>query len=115
MIDLREHITLAANDVPEVSVQWLQDNQGSVRVVDVREADELIGPLGAIREVEHIPLRALPEHLEDFDKDEPVVFVCRSGGRSGTAAHLFLRARKCNVASLAGGMQEWCQTGLPTA
>lgn len=115
MLDLREHVTLTADDVPEVSVEWLQDNQANVRIVDVREAMELAGPLGAIEAVEHISLGELSGCLDDFEDDEPVVFVCRSGGRSGTAAHIFERAGKPNVASLAGGMQDWNVAGLPTA
>ena len=76
-------------------------------MIDVREADELVGALGVLPDVEHIPMGALEGAVAgwgDADPEERIVVVCRSGGRSGRAAILLEQAGFARVASLQGGM-----------
>jgi rhodanese-related sulfurtransferase len=47
-----------------------------------------------------------------FDTTAPVVAVCRSGNRSGTAAKK-LAAAGVTVYNLVGGMKAWWETGRP--
>jgi len=100
-------------NVPEVTAAWSERNAGAVRIVDVREADEFTGPLGHPRGAELVPLGALEEAAKGWDREQPMVIVCRSGGRSGKAA-LWLESKGFKrVASLQGGMTAWNEQKLP--
>jgi rhodanese-related sulfurtransferase len=112
MMKLDNHITLSDGNVPEVTVRWLREHLDDVTLVDVRETDELVGPLGHISGVRHVPLGKIGAFLEDASPEEPFVFICRSGGRSGDAALKAKRAGVKNVASLAGGMISWNEAGF---
>ena len=93
--------------IPEVEAAWLREHRSDLRILDVREPDELSGALGSLPDVENIPLGELEATIAswgDADPEEPLVVVCRSGGRSGRAALLLERAGFARVASLKGGM-----------
>lgn len=94
------------NDELGVSeVNWASRPQWvGVRVVDVREADELV-ELPMIAEAEHAPLSDLATYAARWtDKSEPMVIICRTGRRSSRAV-LQLRAMGFeNLVSLQGGM-----------
>ncbi|TNF33257.1 MAG: rhodanese-like domain-containing protein [Deltaproteobacteria bacterium] len=92
---------------PEVTATWLAANRDAVRLVDVREPHELKGPLGAIDDVENVPLLELLGSARKLDKDQPLVLVCRSGRRSAQAAEALRRAGVKTVASVEGGMLAW--------
>ncbi|MEM1416530.1 MAG: rhodanese-like domain-containing protein [Myxococcota bacterium] len=89
--------------VPEVRPRWVLDHREH-RVVDVREASELRGPLGALPEVDHVPLAELGAAAAAWDRGAPLVLVCRSGGRSGRGAKELEALGFERVASLRGGM-----------
>lgn len=99
-----------ASGIPEVSVGWTRAHGHRVRLVDVREAEELSGPLGQIDGIEHAPLGALVAHAAEWPKDAPIVLVCRSGGRSGRGAKALEEAGFRHVASMAGGMLRYQAT-----
>lgn len=81
---------------------------GQVLLLDVREDDEW--QAGRAPSAEHVPLGSLDPAA--IPRDRPVVAVCRSGNRSGTAAQA-LAAAGHDVRNLAGGMQAWAAAGLP--
>jgi len=85
---------------------------GTVRVVDVRESDELTGDLGRIAGIEHAPLATLPAGAAGWPRDQPIVLVCRSGGRSSRAARVLVAAGFERVLNLAGGMIAYRAAGL---
>lgn len=101
--------------VPEVTARWVSNNLGRVRIVDVREAAELVSELGKIEGVDHVPLGTLSQACAGWDRDEPLVVLCRSGGRSARAAMLLEERGFRRVASMDGGMLEWNARGLPVA
>lgn len=78
-------------------------------LVDVRERWEwTVGNLddrGALL----IPLGELPDRMPDVPRDRPVVFICRSGVRSLTAARRLLEAGHPRVYNLRGGMLAWAR------
>lgn len=100
--------------VPEVETTWVAEHFGQARVIDVRELDELTGNLGHIPGVEHVPMGQLDEAARDWDRDEKIVLICRSAGRSGRAATALERAGFTRVVSMAGGMLKWNEEDLPT-
>ena len=106
-------VEISVGGIPEVAPEWVALHGGEVRVVDVREPDELIGELGHIAGAEPLPLGQLPGPLEAAPRDHPIVFVCRSGGRSGKAALSLARLGFEQVASMRGGMRAWNQRRYP--
>lgn len=99
--------------VPEVSARWVSNNLGRLRLVDVREPDELTSALGKIEGVDNVPLRQLGSAAQTWRRDVPTVVICRSGGRSAHAAMLLESLGFARVASMDGGMLEWVTLGLP--
>jgi rhodanese-related sulfurtransferase len=104
--------TRSPSGVNEVEPDWLAEHRAQARVIDVRERDELVAD-GRIDGSEWIPLGALETAAADWDRDAPVVLVCRSGRRSGHAAAQLESLGFRRVASLTGGMVRWVERGHP--
>ena len=96
-------------DVGPDEVAELQ-RRGAVQLVDVREDYEW--DAGRIPDARHITLSELAAHADSIERDTPVVFICRVGGRSTMAAQAFRRAGY-DAYSLDGGMLAWAGSGLP--
>ncbi len=88
-------------------------NHDDALVLDVREQSEWAD--GHISRAKHIPLGQLKNKLSELEryKGKPIVAVCRSGNRSGSACGILKKAGFDNLHNLAGGMQAWEQAGLP--
>jgi rhodanese-related sulfurtransferase len=79
-------------------------------ILDVRELDEW--EAGRIPGAVHIPLGELPARTSELPTDQPIIVVCRSGGRSAMAtAHLV--GLGVDAVNLEGGTQAWHAQGLP--
>jgi glyoxylase-like metal-dependent hydrolase (beta-lactamase superfamily II)/rhodanese-related sulfurtransferase len=96
-----------ATGIPEVTPEWVAANLGRFRLVDVREPSELVSELKKLREAESAPLARVAEASAAWRKDEPIVVLCRSGGRSGRAALELEALGFHKVASMRGGMLAW--------
>ncbi|MBI4816475.1 MAG: MBL fold metallo-hydrolase [Deltaproteobacteria bacterium] len=79
-----------------------------VRIVDVREPAEYTGELGHVEGSELIPLATVESALSSWPRDEPIVVICRSGGRSARATALLSSMGFTNVVNMAGGMLAYC-------
>ncbi|HEU4730010.1 MAG TPA: MBL fold metallo-hydrolase [Kofleriaceae bacterium] len=108
-------VEISAGGIPEVAPEWVATHRAEIRVIDVREPDELTGELGHIAGVEPLPLAEVPGPLSGAPPDQPIVFVCRSGGRSGKAALALGALGFSAVASMRGGMIAWNQRRYPIA
>ena len=97
----------------EIQPQWLEENAAAVQILDVREPDEFVGPLGRIEDATLIPLGELSQRLGELRRDRPVVAVCRAGGRSAQATTILQQAGFDRVANLSGGMLRWRAEGHP--
>jgi glyoxylase-like metal-dependent hydrolase (beta-lactamase superfamily II)/rhodanese-related sulfurtransferase len=106
-------VEISVGGIPEVAPEWVALHGDEVRVIDVREPDELVGEFGHIHGAEPLPLAQLPGPLEAAPRDHPIVFVCRSGGRSGKAAMSLAKLGFEQVASMRGGMRAWTQRRYP--
>jgi sulfur dioxygenase len=95
------------DDVPEVTVAWTREHLGEFRLIDVRELEEYQGELGHIPGSELLPLGTVEKSVAAWDREQPVVVVCRSGGRSGRAAKSLESMGFKRIASMRGGMLEW--------
>ena len=87
--------------------QALSENR--ITLIDVREAAEYNA--SHIQGATLIPLaQLLPEHVGN----QPVVFQCRSGGRSHAACEVILKAKpQATVYNLTGGIIGWVEAGFP--
>lgn len=104
---------------PEISVEDLFNHMNEVkskkvRLIDVRGRDEYNNELGHIDGAELITLGPdLAAFLEKGDRSEEIVFVCRSGGRSGTATQDSIKLGYKYTINMAGGMLRWNEKKLP--
>jgi rhodanese-related sulfurtransferase len=86
--------------------------QRGALLVDVREAAER--RLGVIPGAAHAPLSALNRADLGGKPGQPVIFHCRSGGRTTlNAAALKAKAGACETYLLRGGIDAWRAAGLP--
>ena len=92
--------------IPEVTIQWVAQNKGAVRMVDVREKDEAESD-GMIEGVEVVPMGTVDEASKAWDKEIPVITICRSGRRSGRVALELEKLGFKRIASMRGGMVAW--------
>ena len=85
--------------------------QTGALLVDVREPDEWASghAAGAV----HIPLGQLPKRLHELPTDREVLFICRSGRRSSSAANTAVAAGLGRVTNVRGGTIAWARAGLP--
>ena len=91
--------------VPTVDVDAVSD---SAVILDVREPDEWSA--GHIDGALHVPMGAVPGHLEELPDDARMVVVCRSGGRSARVT-AYLRNEGLDAVNLDGGMHAWVSAG----
>jgi molybdopterin/thiamine biosynthesis adenylyltransferase/rhodanese-related sulfurtransferase len=104
-------------DVPlEISVteaKALRDTQpGATELIDVREAYEV--EICRVAGATHVPMRQIPEHLDELPKNKHLLILCHVGGRSLRVTE-FLRARGFPaVSNVAGGIDAWATEIDPT-
>ncbi|MEX1142537.1 MAG: rhodanese-like domain-containing protein [Thermoleophilaceae bacterium] len=96
-------------DVAPEDVKRLVD-AGEVDLVDVREPYE--HEAGRIEGARHVEIPELAAAAQEMDRGRPVVFYCRSGGRSALATQAF-RASGYKAYNLTGGLLAWVEKGLP--
>ena len=88
-------------------------NREDALVLDIREANEFHS--GHIVNALHIPLGNLKDRHADLEKykSKPIIAVCRSGSRSGSACSQLKKAGFENIYNLKGGMMAWQHASLP--
>jgi rhodanese-related sulfurtransferase len=78
-------------------------------LLDVREPWEValarIDLDGA--QLRHIPMRSLPERLDELPRTQPVVCICHHGVRSAQVVAFLVRLGFDDVYNLAGGIDAW--------
>lgn len=104
-------LTYTFAGVWEIDPHGLEEQAGAAQILDVREPDEFVGPLGHIRGAVLIPLGTLADRAAELARDRPIVAVCRAGGRSAQATIILQQAGFKDVANLAGGMLRWRAEG----
>jgi len=96
-------------DVSPERVAQLHE-EGAIQLIDVREPYE--NEAGRIAGGRHVQFAQLSRAAETVERDRPVVFYCRSGGRSAVATQAF-RASGYDAHNMAGGLLAWVENGLP--
>lgn len=85
----------------------------AIDFIDVREPHEFTGELGHVPGARLVPLATLPEAAVGWNRDRPVVVVCRSGARSTRAISELAKHGFNHLYNLRGGMVAWNQAQLP--
>ena len=98
---------MAITEIPVNELTTLVEN-GSL-VVDVREPDEYES--GHIPGAILVPLSTVLTNKSEFESDETVYVVCRSGGRSMQACEMLHEVGVLNVVNVAGGTMGWISLG----
>ncbi len=93
---------------PQEVAALLDDD--SVQLIDVRQRHE--HEAGRIAGGRLIELGELSAAAGSIDQSRPVVFYCRSGGRSAMATEAFAQAG-FDAHNMTGGLLEWQAAGLP--
>ena len=91
--------TVVASDVPD-----------GATILDVREDDEWAA--GHVAGSVHVPLSELPARAADIPDSDPLVVVCRVGGRSAQVT-AWLAGQGRHAVNLAGGLESWAAIGRP--
>ncbi|MGD9093184.1 MAG: rhodanese-like domain-containing protein, partial [Anaerolineales bacterium] len=102
------HLDQTDSTVPEISAQGLwADLHGKdpPQIIDVREPREY--KAGHISEALSIPLPEIICGSTHIDREQPIVFVCRSGRRSKRVAGMLVDQGYENIRILKGGMLVW--------
>ncbi len=109
---------LPFGSVPEVTAKELQVELAKTRnrpnLLDVRTMGEW--KQCAIKNSALLPVSLLSRQVDtlQFDKDEPIVAICRSATRSIGAVRLLKAAGYTNVRQLQGGIMAWQKLNYPT-
>lgn len=117
--DIRTLHPQVVDGIPEITVEDLLSHMGDVknkkiRLIDVRRPEEYNNELGHIEGTEMITLGPdLTSFLEKGDRSEEIVFVCRSGGRSGTATAESIKLGYQFTINMVGGMIRWNEKKQP--
>ncbi|MEJ2549706.1 MAG: molybdopterin-synthase adenylyltransferase MoeB [Anaerolineales bacterium] len=108
----------AAEQLPaerEIDASELADRlkgKGRIRLIDVREPHEL--EISHIAGADSIPLGSLAAAMDEFDRETPIVLVCRAGTRSARALGILRGAGFRNVKNLRGGINAWAEEVDPS-
>ena len=97
-------------DAPKLG-QWLENEAETFRIIDVREMVEIAQ--GTIPSAEPIPLATLPVRMNELNRQQKLVIICRSGARSAQACQFLQQQGYDNVYNLRGGMIGWSHASLP--
>ncbi len=93
---------------PHEVAELLAEN--AVELIDVRQPFE--HDAGRIAGGRLIELGQLVSEAQSLARERPIVFYCRSGGRSAMATEAFL-ASGFTAYNLRGGLLAWRDAGLP--
>ena len=97
-------------DVAAAAIQ-IQDKQ--IKVLDVREPSEFA--TGVIQGAVLIPLGQVEKRVAELDafKEQPMLVVCGSGGRSAEAIKALNKYGFRQLTNIKGGMNAWRKAKLP--
>jgi rhodanese-related sulfurtransferase len=97
--------------ISPVELQKILVAQPSSSVIDVRTPVEFAEV--HVPQAQNIPLDKLKPSSLQFQKDQPVYLLCRSGQRATKAAEKFLREGFSQPIIVEGGTLAWIEANLP--
>jgi rhodanese-related sulfurtransferase len=114
MITNRIFNPITVDDVPEITPEVFRSHIGTITLIDVRRPDEFNAELSHIKGAKLITLGPdLDKFLNTHPKEDEIVFVCRSGARSGRATLQSIALGFYKSVNLQGGMILWNERKYP--
>lgn len=100
--------------IPEIHPSQIREKEKEgYKLVDVRGTDEFTGELGHIEGAKLVTLGdELTHWLKEQDPTSKIIFVCRSGGRSGKATEEAIGLGLKDSINMTGGMLLWNELKL---
>lgn len=98
------------NEIEVTELAKLKEVGESIRVIDIRQPAELNS--GVIPGAEALPMHTIPLRMDELNREEKLVMVCRSGARSAQACMFLQQQGYDKVYNLRGGMMAWAGSGL---
>ena len=98
------------NEIEVVELAKLKEAGENVRVIDIRQPAELTS--GIIPGAEALPMHTIPVRMNELNREEKLIMVCRSGARSAQACMFLQQQGYDKVYNLRGGMMAWAGSGL---
>ena len=100
---------------PKDVLKAIETGKGNLVLIDVRRPDEFNGELGHIEGASLVTLgEELTKFLENGNRDDEIVFICRSGARSGNATSESIKLGYKKTVNMVGGMLQWNELKYPT-
>jgi len=99
----------------EITVQELKqrlDRKDSFVLLDVREDFEL--KINQIPNHTHIPMKEVPDHVQQWNPDDEIIVYCKMGGRSAKVRDFLKTQGFSTVKNLTGGIDAWVREIDPT-
>ncbi len=90
---------------------WIEEGPGKLRLVDVRSLAEIAR--GILAGAEVMPMHLIPLRFNELDRNERIVFYCRTGARSGQVCAFLQQQGFTRVINLRGGIVDWHRQGYP--
>lgn len=92
-------------DITPEEVERLIEEKKDIQLIDVREIEEY--EEGHIEGVTLIPLSEFDMRKNEIDRDKEMVFICRSGNRSGRVCEYLSSLGYSKMYNMVGGMMNW--------
>lgn len=108
------NITRSPSGVPLLRPDFVAKQGRKVRLIDVRDEQELTGVLGYINGADWVPKKDAMSILDRVDRDDAIVFVSAGEERSGEVALALEKAGLRFVACMQGGIIAWRDDGYTT-
>jgi rhodanese-related sulfurtransferase len=100
-------------EIDPAAVKARLDAGERLRLIDVREPAE--HALAGIAGTELIPMRSIPQHLNDLENSaQPLIVLCHHGVRSLSVVDWLRRQGVANCQSMSGGIDLWSLTIDPS-
>lgn len=88
-------------------LETLLSSGAKITIIDVRDVAEWKS--GHLQTSKLVPLNDLPRHLNELDKEQPIICHCQHGMRSMRATEFLQKNGFKNARSLKGGLAEWAK------
>jgi rhodanese-related sulfurtransferase len=101
---------------PTEAASLIEQETGAL-VLDVREAVELaLATLPDSIPVLHIPMAEIPQRIDELDRDQNIIVMCRSGMRSAQVTGFLMAQGFPRVCNMRDGILGWSRDvdpGIP--
>lgn len=94
-----KHMTISVQEAKQLI------DKGAVEIIDVRTEEEF--QTGHIPGAKLLSLQELEQRLEELDREQPYLLVCRSGNRSSQAQNLLRNNGFNETYNMDKGMNDW--------